>query len=179
MKLTIALIALVVGCASQVSYGQSQGRAPTEVQQELEYFVGDWVLEGSVEKQPIKGKASFHWGPGKYCLLGSVEFVQGDTPQSFCLVAGWDSSTGWYTEQGVASDGTVYTLRWKRKDANTSEGEETSTLAGKSATAHYVAEKQRPDKFTARRIPKAGSEETEWTLRYTRAVATPARSTSK
>ena len=67
---------------------------PKEVAQELDYFVGDWALEGVGARGPMKSSWSMRWAPGGHCLM--VEYsrqepgkvVQGNGVWS------WDSANG-------------------------------------------------------------------------------------
>jgi hypothetical protein len=47
-------------------------------------------------------------------------------------VSGWDSSTGWATEQGVDASGEVYTVKWRKVSDSVEEGELVGTSQGQA-----------------------------------------------
>lgn len=157
--------------ATTLVIGQQQTGVPPEVQKEIEYYVGNWKVEGTADDSAIKGKASYKLSRGKHCILGDWSAMVGETPVNYAFVTGWDSTTEWYTEQGIDSTvGEVYTIRYKRKSPTVTEGEYAGTLAGKVCTAKVRIERQGPDEFTVRVTEgKAGNDRRpDWVLRYSR-----------
>ena len=65
----------------------------------------------------------------------------------FSLVSGWDSSTGWATEQGSGVDGGVYRLPWRKVSPNVDEGELTGTVNGVKITEKDRLERKGKDEF--------------------------------
>jgi hypothetical protein len=84
---------------------------------------------------------------GNYCHIGTVSYRVEKQLESFSLVCGWDSSTGWQTELGIGSDGGTYTIPWKKASPTVYEGELTGMLDGKKTTAKVRVEKTGKDEF--------------------------------
>ena len=70
--------------------------------------------------------------------MGTVSFRMQGEQQHFSLVSGWDSSTGWATEQGIESTGEIYTVRWAKMSATVDEGESVGTAEGKKTAAFEI-----------------------------------------
>ena len=47
----------------------TESTLPDNVVKEMEYFVGDWTVEGDVFGMPLKGRWTARWSPRKHCLL--------------------------------------------------------------------------------------------------------------
>jgi hypothetical protein len=141
----VALMVVVVLLGSAVSFAAEKAKVPEEVVKVLTQDVGEWTVEGKEGDAPLKGKAVFRMAPGTYCILGTVSFQVKGEQNSFSLVSGWDSSTGWITEQGVASDGVIYTLKWRKASATVNEGELVGTIDGKKTTEKDRLERKSAD----------------------------------
>ncbi len=163
----LATIVTMLTCAAATA--DTKSTPPDQVLNDLRYFVGDWTLTGAIGDQAIKGSAKIDFVPGEKCLLGTVSYKQGEGDSSFSFVSGWDSTTGGFTENGVTSDGAIYTLRWIRKDATTIKGKDTGTANGKAIVGDYTLEQKDKDNFSVRGIFKVGSETQDWKFRYTKA----------
>lgn len=162
---------LFLAAASLVN-AQPQTDMPPEVRKEVNYYVGNWTVEGTADGSAIRGKLSSKLSRGKHCILGDWSAKVGETPVHFALVSGWDSSTGWLTEQGIDSTGEVYTIRYRKKSPTVTEGEYTGTLAGRKLTGKVRIEKQGPTRFTLSVTEaKAGDERRpDWVLRYSKVI---------
>ncbi|MEK6249712.1 MAG: hypothetical protein N2C12_16130, partial [Planctomycetales bacterium] len=114
---------------------------------DLQFYVGSWSIEGKLGDAPFKGRASFRMPVGNYCTIGTVSYRGENRLESFSWVGGWDSSTGWVTEQGVGSDGGTYTIPWKKASPTVNEGALTGMLDGKKTTATVRVEKTGKDEF--------------------------------
>jgi hypothetical protein len=133
-----SLVAVLVLLCSTKAFAEDEAKIPEDLAKVMKFYVGNWNLEGSDGDKPLKGKASFRMPTGEHCIVGTVSFRVAGEPMQFSLVSGWDSSTGWSTEQGLAADGTVYTLKWHKAAETVDEGELVGTLDGKA-----VSEKDR------------------------------------
>ena len=109
-----ALVATLIFVIPQASSSADTPQPPKELLKVLRYYTGNWSVTGSLGDAAIKGKASFRMPAGKHCIVGTVSFEAQGQPMHISLVSGWDSSTEWYTEQGLVSDGTVYAMKWRR-----------------------------------------------------------------
>ena len=132
MKLFVSLTAFVVALASVVSFAEDETKIPDDLAKVLKFYEGNWTLEGSVGDAPLKGRAMFRMPPSGHCILGTVSYRCKGERSTFSLVSGWDSSTGWSTEQGVDANGEVYTVKWRKLSDNIEEGELVGTAGGQT-----------------------------------------------
>ena len=121
--------------------------SPDDLAKVMSYYVGSWSVEGTMGDTPFKGRAYFRMPVGNHCTMGTVSFRAEKELISFSLVSGWDSSTGWVTEQGSGSDGTVYTLQWRKVSETVDEGEVVGTLNGKKVTEKNRLERKGKDDY--------------------------------
>jgi hypothetical protein len=145
MRLIVGTTALVVVLASGVLFAGEEAKPPTEVVEALQFYVGNWSVEGSLGDESFKGKAVFRMPRGKHCHIGTVSYRTKEGRQHFSLICGWDSTTGWCTELGVGADGGVYQLPWRKVSAMVEEGELTETVDGKRGVAKVRLEKKGPN----------------------------------
>jgi hypothetical protein len=138
---------VVLAFTSPLSVAEEKAAPPKELVEVLEFYVGDWSVTGSLGGERLKGKASFRMPAGKHCTLGTVNCRSKDGPIIFSLVSGWDSSTGWYTEQGLAVDGGVYSVFWSRVSDTTDAGKQVETFEGRKVTAVLTMERKSEDEF--------------------------------
>lgn len=138
---------------------------PPEVAQELEYFVGQWHLEGEGAKGPMKSEWSIRWAPGRHCLI--VEYArveEGKTIRGNGLW-GWDSATGelvyhaFYADRG---------LEHNRGKPTVQRGRYTGSLSGKAATGTCELRKEGPDQWTFKTDGVAASGLGELDVRFIR-----------
>ena len=94
-----------------------------------------------------QGRASFRMPPGKHCIMGTVSMRCETDSVTFSLVSAWDSSTGWFTEQGAGADGTIYRLPWKKVSPTLEEGELIGTFNGMPVTEKDRLERKGKDDF--------------------------------
>ena len=113
----------------------------------LEYYVGHWAITGSLGDVALKDRASFRMPAGKHCIIGTVNCRGKDGPVIFSLVSGWDSTTGWYTEQGLGADGGVYSVIWHKISETADTGEQTEMFEGKKVTSKVRLERKGKDEF--------------------------------
>ena len=147
-RIVIALAVVAVLLSAGLSYGgEKQAGVPKEVTEDLQFYVGFWSIEGKLGNAPFKGRAFFRMPAGDYCIIGTVSYRVEKRRESFSLVSGWDSSTGWQTEQGLSNDGGTYKVHWKKVSPTASEGKATGMLEGKKTTAKVRIEKKGKDRF--------------------------------
>ena len=149
MRLVIALVvALAISCTSvRAQESAAKSKVPPELTKNLAFYVGNWSVEGKLGDAPMKGKASFRMPAGDHCIVGTVSFEANGEMYHFSLVSGWDSSTGWFTEQGAASDGGLYALRWRKVSPTVEEGDLVGTLDGKPMTEKDRLERKGEDDY--------------------------------
>lgn len=113
----------------------------------MQFYVGEWTVEGTMGDTPLKGRASFRMPAGNYCILGTVTTRAGKEPYSFSLVSGWDSSTKWSTEQGIGHDGSLYRLEWRKVSATVDAGQLVGTVNGKKCSERDRLERKGDAEF--------------------------------
>lgn len=176
------MIRIVTGLAVLLStglcYGGEDAKVPMEVLEDMQFYVGNWSIEGTVGDAPFKGRASFRMPRGNYCTIGTMSYRVEKRRQSLSLVCGWDSSTGEQTELGIGNDGETYKILWKTVSPTVAEGKVTGTLEGKKTASKARVEKTGKDTFvfagtngtkgdekvpdfryTARRVTKKGKKQ--------------------
>lgn len=147
MKPFLVLIAVVVLLSEAVSFAAEKMKVPDEVLKVLTNSVGEWTVEGKEGDAPLKGKASFRMPPGKYCVVGTASIELKGEQFSFNFVSGWDVSTGWITEQGAQSDGSMYSIKWRKVSSTVDEGELIGTLGEKKMTEKDRVERKGANEF--------------------------------
>ena len=135
MKTLLAsLVAVVVLVCSTTAFAEDEAKIPEDLAKVLKFYVGNWTLEGNVGDAPLKGRAVFRMPPSEHCILATVSYRCKGERSTFSLVSGWDSSTGWATEQGVDASGEVYTLKWRKVSETIEEGELVATSHGQAVS---------------------------------------------
>jgi hypothetical protein len=147
MSRDVALATIVVMFASVLSLSAEETKPPKDVVEIIEFYDGNWSVEGNEGDKPLRGKASFRVPAGSHCLIGTVNARVGEEPLIFSLVSAWDSTTGWYTEQGAGHDGTVYRIEWQKAAAKVDEGQLTGTVDGKKYTENVRLERKGQNDF--------------------------------
>lgn len=143
MRRYVALTAVLILFAWRATFAGEEPQVPKELIEQYQFYPGEWSIEGSEGDTAIKGKASIRIPAAmKHCLIGTESVRVGDKQATCCFVTGWDSSTGWDTEQGVGSDGSVYRLKWRRVSATVDEGQFVGTVNGKQVTGKARAERK-------------------------------------
>jgi hypothetical protein len=132
-----------------MSLAGEKAQVPKEIADLLRSYAGNWSVEGGEGETPLKGTASFRMPPGNHCIVGTVSARIGEEPFIFSLVTGWDSSTGWCTEVGVGSDGSVYRLEWRNVSPALDEGKTVGTFGGKQFTEKARLERKSRDHLVA------------------------------
>ena len=105
MRFLVALVGVFVVLASTICFAADKPQVPPELAKVMEYYVGTWSVSGALGDAPIKGRAAFRMPAGKHCFVGTVSYRTKQERMQFSLVAGWDSSTGWYTDSSSAWQG--------------------------------------------------------------------------
>ena len=91
-------------------------------------------------------------------MIGAVSFKENGEEEHINFVSGWDSSTGWYTEQGLASDGTQYSIKWKRVSPTVDEGKQVGLCFGKPMPETDRIERKGNDEFVVTGIERKKGE---------------------
>ena len=82
--------------ATSMVVGQPDAAAatiPNPIVKELQFFVGEWTSEGTVQGTPIQGALTLKWSPGQSCLVGDHRVQLGGEEIRGSAAWGWDSAT--------------------------------------------------------------------------------------
>ena len=132
--------------------GDEEKSMPKEVRQYLKGWVGEYNIEGMWGDTPVTGRLSARRSRGRHANLYDWSFtIGGENGKTLHIstVEGWDPAGGWTIEQGVASDGEIFTTHWTRKGDNLWVGEAKGVAAGQS-TSNKVTVKKTADGFTVK-----------------------------
>ena len=170
MKAIAACATVVtVFLAASPSVGGEQTKMPKEVQQYLQGWAGEYNIEGTWGDTPVKGRLSARLSRGRHANLYDWSFKMGDKDLHISTVEGWDAAGGWTIEQGVASDGEIFTTHWSKKADSMWVGESKGVVEGQSTSSRVSIEKT-PDGFTAKVTESKRGSTTlpDMQLKYTR-----------
>lgn len=180
MKRCITTIYLFLFIAATTVASAQEQEVPKDITKNLRYYTGSWTVTGTLGNDPLKGKAQFRMPAGKHCIIGTVSFEAAGKMSHLSLVSGWDAATGWTTEMGAGSDGSIYTLKWRKVSDTVEEGKLTGTLGDKVMTEKDKIEIKSKDEFvvtcTERKIGDEAAP--DLTLIYKR-VAQPKKARAK
>ena len=97
-------------------------KVPANVLAEMEYLVGDWVMEGKLGEELHKAEFSYRWAPSKMCL--NCDWVwSGPTETSKASeITGWDGGTQELVQVEFGSQADTATVRFKIKSKGVWEG---------------------------------------------------------
>ena len=160
MRRAVPLMFTISVLASTITLADEKPAPPNELVKVLEYYVGNWAITGSLGDIALKGKASFRMPAGKHCIIGTVNCRGKDGPFIFSLVSGWDSSTGWYTEQGLGADGGVYSVIWHKVSETVDAGEQTEMFEGKKVASKVKLERKGKDDLVVVCTERTAGDET-------------------
>lgn len=160
MRSMIVSSGVVFALTSIASFADEKASPPKELVEVLEFYVGDWSVTGSIGEDPLTGKASFGMPAGKHCIIGTVNCQSKEGPIIFSLVSGWDSSTGWYTEQGLGSDGGVYSVIWSKVSDTVDSGRQVETFDGKKMVSTLKLERKGKDDLVVVCTERTAGDET-------------------
>ncbi len=147
-RLTTSILTLVL--LANLAYAQEAAKSdaaksqqvPPDLDKIMAYYVGNWTVNATAGEAVLTGRARFQMPRGSHSILGTL-MMEGDGQEmQLSLVAGWDSSTGWVTEQGVGTDGSVYQLPWKKVSEDAQEGDLTGTVNGQKMSEKLRLERK-------------------------------------
>jgi hypothetical protein len=143
---------------------------PKDLIEDMKSATGTWAVEITSGGKTQKGKAVIRLTPDGQCMIANVTVKSGGTKTSYNFLSGWDSSTGGFTDQGINSEGEVWTTRWSGLSSTVSEGEHVGTLGGKKTKAKVKMERKSPDEIVVTISERTKGEETmpDTTILYRR-----------
>jgi hypothetical protein len=144
----IGIVAATTFLLGSACLGQQPPRTPEEVQKELAYYVGEWTIEGKEGDLLVKGNMTMQWSRGEHAVFGDWKATIGDKPTQYAFVDGWDSTTGWITEQGNLSGGEVGVGHWRKVSETLRKAEFKSMLKGVELREKATLEIQGADTIT-------------------------------
>ncbi len=135
------------------------GALPEEVEGELDYYVGTWTYEWTIDDTTYEGKWSVKWSQDKSCLLSHWSSVGPDGPGKGTKITGWDLQKNQMVDLEFGDGGAHILSRYRKASGTLWEGDGVgATSEGKSETCKYQL-KLDPDKFIWMRMKiKQGDE---------------------
>jgi hypothetical protein len=147
---------------------------PEEVARELDFFVGNWELEGEGARGPMKSSWSMKWAPGKHCLIVEYRREESDGVVHGNGVWAWDSASCELVYHAVYSDRGLEHIRTKLEKPGVLTGKHSGSLAGTRTDAACELRKDGPDQWTFKTTGLADAGLEELDVRFTR-VALPGK----
>jgi hypothetical protein len=141
---------------------------PERIAQELDYFVGDWVLEGQGARGPMQSSWSIQWAPGRHCLI--VEYSRREPGKVIRGNAlwGWDIASGEVVYHALFSDPALEHIRATIEKPGVFKGKYTGSLEGKNVSGTCELRKKGPEQWTFKTAGVADSGAGELDVRFTR-----------
>jgi hypothetical protein len=165
-------LAACVLCASTLlgQTGIEAPAVPSEIVEELDYFVGNWKVSGEGPLGPIEGSWSAEWSPGKVCLL--IHYP-GPDPEEFLGkgIFGWNSQKKEILAQMFYSIGAHETISYKVGTSGSWEASYSGALNGKPFKADAILNKSKPDvwSFDTKNLILDGETVKDFSVRFVRA----------
>ncbi len=126
---------------------ESTSSIPEEVAEVIQSSVGTWSVEIHTGDTTAKGKATIQLAPGGHCVVASLLATNESNFPSSTFLSGWDSSTRGFADQGLSSEGEVWTTRWSVRSKELCEGEYCGTVDGKKTTSKVTMERTSHDQI--------------------------------
>lgn len=149
MRHTQALVAATVVIAASVA-GPSTvlAQLPEDGRKVLDYYVGTWQYEWTVEGETYRGTWSAKWSPNESCLLSHWSSRGPDGPVKGTKITGWDTANRQSVDLEFTNNGEHVLSRYTIQSDKVEIGEGTgSTSDGKVSRSKLRVDKER-DKFT-------------------------------
>lgn len=121
---------------------------PDHIAKELNFFVGEWAVEGQQAGKPVTGRWSARWSPQKECILLNAFFaVDGEVAHGTGM-SGWDSTTEEIVTRTFFSNGALEDIRYKLVSPGVLRGAHTASAKGKSFKGDCEIRTKQPDEWT-------------------------------
>ncbi len=131
--------------------GQSEATEstlPDNIVKEMEYFVGDWTVEGDVLGMPLKGRWTARWSPRKHCLLITNPKSLGGEKILGHGMMGWDTEKEEILVFMFFSDGVFEVGRYKLEAPRVLKGTFVGSAKGEPFTATATVRTDKPEEWT-------------------------------
>ncbi len=159
--------------AASVVFGQAEAKKPVlpeKIAQQLQFFVGEWNVEGEVAGAALKGRWSTRWSPKKHCLVINYPLSIDDQQIQGNGVFGWDTETEELMTFMFYSNGVLEICRYKLVSPGVLKGTFAGSAQGKPYKAECELRTNGADEwtFTTKRNIVGGKEEKELLVRFAR-----------
>lgn len=166
--MTAAVVASMFLCG--LVRAQGEVTIPANVAKELDYYVGDWNVEGEIAAKALKGQWSACWAPQKHCILIHSLLTLGDEKLSTNGVSGWDTATEQIVTVQSASNGVIEDARYKIVAPGVLKGVYTVSATGEPIKVDCEVLTKQPNEWTFQTSANvfAGEKAHAFTLRFVR-----------
>lgn len=152
---------------------RDQHEIPDAVAKELDYFVGDWTIEGNIGGKSLQGQWCARWAPQKHCLLTSSILDLGGEKVSTNGVSGWDAAAEQIVTVQSVSNGVIEDARYKIAAPGVLKGIYTISATGGPLKVDCEVVTKQPNEWTFQSSANifAGEAANDFTLRLVRSEA--------
>ena len=137
--------------AASMVVGQAEEKPsalPDLIAKELQFFVGSWTSEGTVQGMPMKGRLDVRWSSGGHCLVCDFRLRLEDERIQGNAVWGWDSASEELLWTAFYSNNVLEINRQQVKSPGMYRGTFSGSAFGKSYEAEGETDRRGPDEWT-------------------------------
>ena len=166
-----ALCAFMITASAMLGQTEAnESPLPDNIVKEMEYYVGNWAVEGDVVGMSLKGRWNAKWAPTKHCLLITYPLKVDGKPITGNGLMGWDTEKKEIVVQMFYSDGTLEYLRYTLESPSVLKGTFVGSTDGKPFKAECEVHKKQPNEWTfqTKGHTIGGKKEGELSVRFIR-----------
>ena len=144
-----AFCAFVITASTLLGQAEAtQSAMPDNVRKELDFFVGQWSVEGEIGGEAFKGRWSARWSHHKHCLLVSSDFTLGDERVYASGFSGWNAADQQLVTMTLFSNGVLEDIRYKSVSPGQLKGIYTVSTGEGPTQSECVVRTESPDEWT-------------------------------
>ena len=144
-----AISAFVITASALLGHTETkQSALPDNIVKEIEYFVGDWTVEGDVRGMPLKGRWNARWSPQKHCLLITYPLTLDGEKILGHGMMGWDTAKKELLVFMLFSNGVFEDGRYKVESPRLFKGNFVGSAKGEPFKATGTVRTDNPDEWT-------------------------------
>lgn len=144
-----ALCAIVITASAILGQPDAkQSALPDNIVKELNYYVGEWTVEGNLAGKPLKGRWSSRWANQKQCLLVTSSLNLDGEQVHANGVSGWDAGRQEIVTMAFFSNGVLEDIRYKVASPGVLKGVYTVSAEGEPFKADVEVRTKQPNEWT-------------------------------
>ncbi|MCL4852830.1 MAG: DUF1579 family protein [Bryobacteraceae bacterium] len=121
---------------------------PAPIAKELDFFVGEWTVEGQQAGKAVTGRWSAKWSPQKECILLNASFTVDGEVSHGTGMSGWDSKAEEIVTRNFFSNGALEDIRYKLVSPGVLKGVHSASANGESFKADCEVRANQPNEWT-------------------------------